>query len=160
MPRFSPKAAVFYWPTMVSLSLVETPIEDFTVFPACALNFFETFDLPHPLSDAVAALDFDGDEERRYQDFHEALSAEAHGVGKSRFQIDISKLFGWPDLIQNELEGDAGRQEFRPLLQMGSYENGIESHGWGPGGNLYFTIREEDLGAERFQRCAVDMQCT
>jgi hypothetical protein len=160
MPRFSPEAVVFHWPDVALLRLAETPIEDFTVFPVCALSFFETFDLPHPLSDGVAALDLDNDEDRRYQDFHEALSAEAHGVCKRRFQIDISKLFGWPDLIQNELDGEAGQEGFPLLLQMGSYENGTESYGWGPGGNLYFAMRDEDLLARRFERCAVEMQCT
>jgi hypothetical protein len=140
--------------------LAETPIEDFTILPVCALKFFETFDLPHPLSDIVAALDLGRDEERRYQDFREARSGAAHGVRKSRFPMNISKLFGWPDLVQNELEGEAGRATYRLLLQMGSYESGSESHGWGPGGNLYFAIRDEDLRAERFERCAVDMQCT
>ncbi len=160
MPRFSPEAAVFYWPDIASLCVAEAPIEDFTVFPVCALSCFETVDLPHPLSDAVAALDLDRDEERRYENFHQAISADALGVRKSRFQIDISKLFGWPDLIQNELELPGGSEGMRPLLQIGSYETGTKGHSWGPGGNLYFAIRDEDLRAARFDRCDVDMQCT
>jgi uncharacterized protein YwqG len=160
MPRFSPDAVVFHWPDVALLRLAETPIEDFTVFPVCALSFFESFDLPHPRSNAVVALGLDGEQERRYQDFHEVASAAAYGVRRNRFQIDISKLFGWPDLIQNELDGRAGHDDCRLLLQMGSYENGTQSHGWGPGGNLYFAIRDEDLRAQRFDRCAVDMQCT
>jgi uncharacterized protein YwqG len=160
MPQFSPAAAVFYWPDIASLSVAEVPIEDFTVFPVCALSFFETVDLPHPLSDAVAALDLDRDEEGRYENFHQAVSGEAHGVRESRFQIDISKLFGWPDLIQNELELPGGSDGWRPLLQIGSYENGTKGHSWGPGGNLYFAIRDDDLRAQRFACCEVDMQCT
>lgn len=161
-PNFWPYAAVEYWPDISALRIAETPIDDFEVMPSCALGFYETTELPHPLSEAIEQLQLDEAASDRYWDVQMALSAEAHGVRGSRDQIDVSKMFGWPDLVQRDIEaieGD-GREDWSLLLQMGSYENGSESHGWGPGGNLYFMIRDADLAVRDFDLCNFEMQCT
>lgn len=156
-PNFSPLAAVYYWPDPSVLRVAEPPIEDFELMPRCALGFFETTDLPHPLSMAIIQLQLDGDAEDRYWDLYRALRAETHGDEG----IDVSKLFGWPDLVQRDLEMiEAGDEAWQLLLQLGSYETGTESHGWGPGGNLYFMIETDALAARRFDLCAAEMQCT
>jgi uncharacterized protein YwqG len=46
------------------------------------------------------------------------------------------------------------------LLQLDQYSNGEELEGWGPGGSLYFVMRDCDLRQGRFDRCEFDMQCT
>ena len=65
---------------------------------------------------------------------------------------------GWPDLLQRDLEIIDGDWEGWSML--GSYENGSESYGWGPGGNLYFMLRDKDLAKRRFSHADVEMQCT
>lgn len=160
-PNFWPYATVEYWPDVSALGIAEAPIEDFEVMMSCALAFFETTDMPHPLSETIARLGLAEAALDRYWDIHTELVGEAHGVRNSRDQIDISKMFGWPDLIQRDLEILDGEDDgWSQLLQMGSYENGTESYSWGPGGNLYFMIRDADLAARRFALCEAEMQCT
>ncbi len=160
-PDFDPWAVVHYWPETLALHLAEPPVEDFKILPSCALKFFETVDLPHPLSDAIVALDLDKENRDRYSDIREAVAEQAFGA-KRHSGIDTSKMFGWPDLVQCDLEQTEARIEdgWHLLLQLGNYENGSEAHGWGPGGNLYFMIRDADLAAGRYDRCEVEMQCT
>jgi len=160
-PNFWPYAIVEYWSDISALRIAKTPIEDFEVMPSCALGFFETTDMPHPLSDTIARLGLDEPALDRYWDVRKELVDAAHGVRNSRDPIDISKMFGWPDLIQRDLEIlDGDEDGWSQLLQMGSYENGAESHSWGPGGNLYFMIRDADIAARRFALCEAEMQCT
>jgi uncharacterized protein YwqG len=158
---FSPVAAVYYWPEPSALSVADAPIDDFMVMPSCALRFFEAIDLPHPESNVITDLGLGQSQLDRYWDVWGALCEQAHGVGKGH-DLDINKMFGWPNLIQEELETLDNQPEegWRLLLQMGNYENGVESHSWGPGGNLYFMIREADLKQRIFDGCDFEMQCT
>lgn len=161
-PGWDPQAAVYYWPETETLVPATVPIEDFTIFPDCALRFFETLDLPHPLSTPVARLNLNDHDAGRYREIFRGLSATSHDVAENRFQMRISKMFGWPDLIQGELEiaEDEDHDEWQLLLQLGSYENGVDVQSWGPGGVLYFTIPTADLAAGRFDRVDSEMQCT
>lgn len=160
-PNFWPYATVEHWSDISALEAAEAPIEDFEVMLSCRLGFFETTDMPHPLSEAIARLDLGEPALDRYWDIHKELVGAAHGVRNSPDQIDVSKMFGWPDLVQRDLEILDGEDDgWNQLLQLGSYENGTDSHGWGPGGNLYFTIRDEDLAARGFDLCEAEMQCT
>lgn len=88
----------------------------------------------------------------------------AFGVSDPRFHdIDTSKLFGWPELIQRDLDctwSRGGESRSQLLLQVGQYDNGAESHWWGPGGLLYFMISDADLAQRRLDRAVFEMQCS
>jgi uncharacterized protein YwqG len=45
------------------------------------------------------------------------------------------------------------------FLQLDSYTDGKKWAEWGDAGMLYFLIRDADLAARRFDRCAFEMQC-
>lgn len=75
----------------------------------------------------------------------------AHGIPGDCFHYaGFSKLFGWPDLVQSELWGFQSQGDSRLLLQVDSYCNGDDAHGWGPGGSLYYLLSERDLRAGMF----------
>jgi Domain of unknown function (DUF1963) len=63
------------------------------------------------------------------------------------------------DLDQFEFNHKA-ENKIRLLLQIDHYRNGEESHGWGPGGSLYFTLPEENLSARDYAACEFDIQYT
>jgi uncharacterized protein YwqG len=66
---------------------------------------------------------------------------------------------GWPHLVQQyDLDSICG--DARLLLQLDGYSNGDDGEGWGPGGSLYFVIRDQDLRERRFERCEFEMQFT
>jgi hypothetical protein len=71
-------------------------------------------------------------------------------------------MFGWPDLIQRDLE--AASQEAvgdeHLLLQIGNYDNGVEGQGWGAGGLIYFVISDAALTEGRLEAARYEMQCT
>ena len=48
----------------------------------------------------------------------------------------------------------------RLLLQVTSYCNGEELHGWGPGGSLYYLLPERDLRARVYEGCEFEGQFT
>lgn len=154
--------AVHYWPVIDALRPAATPIEDFTIQPSCTLDFVETVDLPDPGSAVIEALGLADHSRSWYGDVRDAIIT--HGIPEQHYNdINISKVLGWPNLVQNELDvapERPGSGGWRLLLQIGSYENGTQSHGWGPGGLLYFMIRDEDLARRRFDRAQFDMQCT
>jgi len=137
------------------------PIEDFKTLPVCGLAFSEAIDLPDPCSDVIENLYLDKPLRDRYFDIRKLVSN--HGVKVERYNtLDHSKLFGWPDLIQRELE--AASQESigdeRLLLQIGNYDNGLESYSWGPGGLVYFVISDAALTEARLEEARYEMQCT
>lgn len=151
-----------YFPRRDALVAAPAPVEDFKILPRCALQFYETVDLPDPRSDTIERLQLSGDEADRYWQIWLALSG--HGGEKTgRHGSRVSKLFGWPHLIQHDLDAigdlEGGNGDWRLLMQLGDYENGADIHSWGPGGLVYFVIREADLAARRFGRALLDMQC-
>jgi uncharacterized protein YwqG len=158
-PNLWPYAAIEYWPEASNLRLAACPIDEFEVMPACALRFFETIDLPDPRSEAIERLPLAQATLDRYWDLHGALAAEAYGLDRLS-GIDVNKMFGWPDLVQRDIEcfEEEDRKDWHLLLQMGDYETGSESHSWGPGGNLYFLIREANLAVRDFDLCDFEMQ--
>jgi hypothetical protein len=48
----------------------------------------------------------------------------------------------------------------RLLLQLDDYSNGTDLMGWGPGGSLYFLMRNADLSARYFDKCELAVQVT
>jgi uncharacterized protein YwqG len=154
------QGAVFHWPEIGQLSLADAPISDFEVMPTCALHFIETFELPDFRSTAIEKLALSKEQKNTYQDIQRA--ALMLGLAQAdHYDNDISKLLGWPNLVQHDVDAMAdhpGQQ--RLLAQIGEYENGIDSHGWGPGGLIYFTIGARNLADRRFDRAEIEMQCT
>ena len=81
--------------------------------------------------------------------------AHEHGVpDESRYYCAHSKFFGWPHWVPNEfgMPRQTGADPYRLLLQLDG--------GYGPGGSIYFMIRGNDLAAQRFEACALEVQCT
>ena len=158
----SDAAAVFYWPPNQPLRLVSEPIEEFHQLPGCDLAFYETFALPDQISDRIVALELDRAQRDTYSDLRDAT--RRFGVAHPRFDsFHTSKLFGWPDLVQNDpgcLWSPDSQRRSQLLLQVGWYENGRETESWGPGGILYYMISDRDLEERRFDRARFEMQCT
>lgn len=71
-----------------------------------------------------------------------------------------SKLFGWPDLVQSDLQQLGSGDDARLLLQVEDYCNGEELHVWGPGGSLYYSLSERDLRAGLYEKCEFEGQFT
>ena len=152
-------AAVFYWPDVEALLPASEPIPDFEPLPRCGLAFYETYSLPDPRSDEIGRLPFDRDQQRRYRELYVAV--RGYGTGDSFFdEFNVIKLLGWPDLVQCELFRRPGGERLRLLFQLGNYDNGITKHDWGPGGAVYFSIRERDLTEHRFDRVLLESQIT
>ena len=83
-----------------------------------------------------------------------------HGIPEDfQFYCGFGKLLGWPSLVQ-QYDLDTIGDGCRLLLQLDQYSNGDESEGWGPGGSLYFLIKDDDLRRHRFDRCQFEMQFT
>lgn len=118
---------------------------------------------------------YDSDE---YDEFFDALHADD---GES-----ITKLLGWADAIQSEMEPECeligggyylgnsrdnipretrdeaarvGRDKWRLLLQLDTVEDGDFELMFGDGGRIYFWIRSEDLANRRFDRTWLILQC-
>jgi uncharacterized protein YwqG len=137
------------------------PIEDFKTLPICGLAFSDAIDLPDPFSRAIEHLALDKPLWHRYFDLRKEVSK--HGVKVERYDtLDHSKLFGWPDLIQRDLEAFADEDDAkeRLFLQIGNYDNGIESWSWGPGGLVYFALSEIAFNEGDCDACRCEMQCT
>jgi uncharacterized protein YwqG len=152
-------SCVFYFPKIEDLAPALLPLDDFEPLITCGMHYYETFELPHPMSNAVEALDLSETEHDSYYELSEDVSAFGFAESDSVHETEISKLFGWPDLIQDDVEDPNGGPT-RLLLQLGAFRDGTEHAGWGPGGLVYFMIRPEDLDAQAFDRAELQMQCT
>jgi Domain of unknown function (DUF1963) len=153
--------AIHYWGSEGALSTAAAPGEDFNVLPSCGLGFAPAIELPDPLSRAIEKLALDESLKSRYWDIRAAVNT--HGIpAEVSSEIDRSKLFGWPDLVQRELDSfcEKGIKNPRLFLQIGNYDNGRESRSWGPGGLVYFVIGEAALKAARLEEGCIEMQCT
>ncbi len=149
--------AVFHWPAGTELTSHDPPEEDVQILLSAGMEFLPTQTLPHYSSDFVG-------ERAENRDFRVSYPA-THGIalpandGRHPDMSDSSQLLGWHDPVQNELD-ICGDPAWRLLLQVGTYDDGQKSHWWGPGGTIYFMIREEDLAAHRFDEVVFDAQCT
>jgi uncharacterized protein YwqG len=151
--------AIHHWPDIDRLVPAAPPIEPALVFPACALAFRPLIDLPDPFSRVVEGLLQDERQLSEYAAVRRAV--RRHGIpDELAYYCSFSKLLGWPALVQ-QYDLDTLRDEGRSLLlQVDDYSNGEELHGWGPGGSLYFVIRDKDLRMRRFDRCEFEIQFT
>jgi uncharacterized protein YwqG len=163
------RGAVYYFADIESLKEAALPLDDFVPSIACGIGFYENCELPHPASETIVPLNFTEEEHDDFYDLAATISGlvfqdlprDGGAFDRLASADERSKLFGWPHLIQGALATDFHRGEGqRLLLQLGDYHNGCEWHSWGPGGLVYFTIDEDDFLAQRFDRAALDMQCT
>ena len=129
------------------------------VFPVCELVFTSIIDLPDRNSIVVEEILTEPNQFALYAKLHDEV--RYHGIPEDiRWHCSMSKLFGWPKLVQGELDLLRGPNATNPrlLLQVDDYSNGVESHGWGPGGSLYFLMHDRDLRQHRFDRCEFEIQ--
>jgi uncharacterized protein YwqG len=154
---------VYYFPDTARLRLAALPIDDFEPLITCDVDFYTHFELPDPKSKAIAALELTKEERDAYVRVHKSLTM--FGYSEPGWTTDISKLLGWPDLVQYDL-GDDMFSSRNPeagaslLFQIGAYRNGVDLEGWGPGGLLYFTLNWADLAARRFDKAELEVQST
>lgn len=155
------RGAVFHWPRGTELVMRDPPEPDVEVVPCASIEFLETLTLPHLYSDVVErrARDRLDDDDFRMR-YPERLGVERLSDGTEVSPDNMSQLFGWPQWVQNEMYAANTDEKWRLLLQVGTYDNGVRNHWWGPGGSLYFMIREDDLAASRFDRAEFDAQFT
>jgi hypothetical protein len=150
---------VFYWPDVDRLVPATAALEPIEIFPACVLLPRPLLDLPHPDSRVVNELGLDQQQRRSY--FEVWLEVRDYGIpGDSVYYTRFSKLFGWPHLVQTDLQRFESDDDARLMLQVDAYCNGEDSHGWGPGGSLYYVLAKVDLRARRFERCELEGQFT
>jgi uncharacterized protein YwqG len=150
---------VFYFAEPDELALRQLPMAEDEPLISCDMSFYETFELPHPFSAAADALGVAPKHNREewdaYFELYEALAEFDISEDQRTGENDISKLLGWPDLVQGELDGGDGL-----LLQLGEYHDGQEIMGWGPGGLLYFMLHPADLAAGKFSAAELEVQVT
>ena len=150
---------VFYWPNIASLVPAEAIIEPLETFPCCALTPRPLVDLPHPASSAIEDLKLTEQEWQSY--FDTWLEIRGHGIPRDVVNFaGFSKLFGWPALLQHDLDQFESDDRARLLLQVDKYCNGEAWHDWAPGGSLYYVISELDLRFRAFERCELEGQFT
>jgi uncharacterized protein YwqG len=150
---------VFYWPDINGLVQAEAPIEPIETFPVCAIVPRPLLDLPHPDSAAVRGLGLNKHQRDAYFDVwrdlrHYGIPSDYAGYA------GFSKLFGWPALVQNEIEIFESHTDARLLLQVDAYCNGEAAHSWGPGGSLFYVLIDANLRARNFARCELEGQFT
>ena len=155
--------AVFYFDDEESLGLHDLPMEEDEPLASCGMGFYPSYDLPAPSSEEIQALGISGTAGRQaweaYGDLYLALATFGFDAGGWLTNPDdVSKLFGWPDLVQGDLYRYGDEKEL--LLQLGSYTDGAQLQAWGPGGLLYFQIQPQDLAARDFSEVELEVQCT
>jgi uncharacterized protein YwqG len=160
--RFEDRAIVIkHWSDVDNLVLPVVPVDPAYVLPACALVMRPLIDLPDPSSRAVRELEFNRAQTSRYEAEWKAM--RRHGFPEDAdWYSSFSKLLGWPALVQpmHDLDRFEDANDARLLLQVDRYCNGEKSHGWGPGGSLYFVLPERDLREHCYDGCEFDMQFT
>lgn len=150
---------VFHWPDVERLMPAKVRPDPIEVFPTCTLVPRPILDMPHPDSRAVGDLGLNEHQRRSY--FDAWLEIRDHGIPPDcASYASLSKLLGWPALVQNELQMFNSDGAVRLLLQVDKYCNGEQSHYWGPGGRLFYVLPEPDLRARNFRSCELEGQFT
>ena len=123
-------SAVFYWPDVAALQPAAAPADDFLELPRCGLDFYSAGELPHPMSEVIAALRLSSVEQAKYRDLHRKVCAMAAPESSPE---RTSKLLGWSELIQRDLGSDFGRSDAGEdlLLQIGWRHDGRDWQHWG-----------------------------
>jgi uncharacterized protein YwqG len=151
--------AVYHWTETDRLVSAAAPIEPLEIFPACPLAIRPQIDLPDPISRTVEKLRLNEEQMSFYAAEWKAM--RRHEIpDEAGSWISFCKLLGWPALVQLDHFGFFDDPSLQLLLQVDDYCNGEELHGWGPGGSLYFMVPNDDLRAQRFDRCEFEIQFT
>jgi len=139
---FSEKGSwrLFYFPDVSKLTRSLTPD---LAFASCRLAFTETLTMPDTESPWDKELGL-GRDNKVWDTYQDCIAGYDCG----------HRILGYPTPIQNDM---LGKKTVRHLLTIGGdYNAGWE---WGDGGSLYFTIGEEHLKAQKFDRVRMEMQC-
>lgn len=181
---FDPKdagCARVYWFEGEPLAPAEFPeeLEEECRLPELAVHLSAGTDAPD-FQDACPALEypFTANDYRYFDQARRELGLD--------YPDNLSKLLGWPDIIQNNMtlecelvsrgyylggswdgipleERDALRtpsvRDWRLLFQLDTVESGDFELMFGDCGRIYFYIRQEDLAARRFDRVWLVLQC-
>jgi uncharacterized protein DUF1963 len=148
------QGAVYHWPE-ANLVATEPPLplgcpKEQVATP---LLFRPFIDLPDPFSEIIRELMLNDAEKELYCSLRKAL--REHGIPQNVVNYcDLaSKIFGWPALVQGDFRlPHAGVDVYRQLVQLPAR--------LGPGGSLYFFIRDTDLAAHCFDKCILEEQST
>ncbi len=128
----------------------------------CGLSFCAHTELPHPRSRAALTLDLSREERGAYEKLSNSLLT--FGLSPNMHRHSLSKLLGWPDLVQDDRHTPFFPRSHDPraklLLQMGEYHDGTQLQYWGPGGLIYFRLFEDDLISQNFSAAEMEVQCT
>jgi Domain of unknown function (DUF1963) len=120
---------------------------------ATPLLFRPFIDLPDTSSRVFEDLGLSREEAERYYRLRWDLSHRGLPEEVAHHCDVSSKLLGWPNLVQHDFElPQAGPGSYRLLAQLPAR--------MGPGGALYFFVRDEDLTERRFDRCVIEEQNT
>ncbi len=182
---FDPKdkgcARVYYFPENEKLEFTDIPenIESDFVVPELAVSFEKHISLPAELD--FPDNDFGDDLEDYYDEYYEK-------VGCYDEWGNVTKLLGFPDVIQNPMEQECERvtrgyrcgnpkdfakipkselpdieeksKEWILLFQMGTIETDDYELMFGDCGHIYFWIRKTDLENRNFDNVWLILQCS
>ena len=193
---FDPKdkgcARVFYFKEGEKLHSAELPedLEEEYVIPEQAIKMKSHASLPS-YEELTISEDWEALVEKYpdaefidiYDDYYEIARKAGYDFEEDEMG-EITKLFGWPNVIQNPMEeeceavtkgyytGDLWPEElnddqdfqkeakeWKLLLQVGTIETDEDEFMWGDCGHLYFWIKDADLKAANFDNCWLILQC-
>jgi hypothetical protein len=148
------QGAVCHWPE-TGLVPTDPPLPlDTSASATTPLVFRPFIDLPHRFSKIIEELELSPEEElEQYDRLRD--DSRRHGIPAdvANHVDNDSKLLGWPDLVQNDFGLPlVGAGAFRLLAQLPAR--------MGPGGSVYFFIRDADLAEHRFDRAVLEEQST
>jgi uncharacterized protein YwqG len=151
---------IYYFEDTTNLRPATLPHENFKPLISCDVTFYNKWEIPDPESLSVRALKLSKEERDTYYDVSDAIG-KPPGVEERHAKEYISKFFGWPNLVQGDLDSIFQHGNYTQpnlLTQIGWYHDGDRWESWGPGGTLYFTLSESDLAARRFGEAELEVQ--
>lgn len=179
-PKDKGSARVFYFPDESCLSIADYPdgFEDDAKLPEFSLEFEQHISIPD-YDDYEDGSDYDLDD---YYDCRDECGYEQDEWG------DYTKLFGYPDIIQNSMEEEceavtrgfslgnsedyakipedvkadisAKSSEWVMLFQMGTISDDDFELMFGDCGHIYFWIKKSDLQNRNFDDVWLILQCS
>jgi uncharacterized protein YwqG len=165
VPADPPYAGIIqHWPAGTPMSPAAMPDAAWDRPIEASLTMAEQWSVPHMFSLPVRAFTDELSGREMYGEITERV--ETDGVAPALLRTDeISQVLGWARLVQNDFDEDMWGEEYDPLtcrllLQVDAYHNGSDEHWWGPGGRLYFLMKEDDLRAHRWEAAMMIAQVT